>query len=94
MIHNHLLFLGFTVKIGYIQEKEIDFVAELGHERVYVQSALRIEGERTISREFGNLLAIPDNYPKLVVTWEQFVRNTYEGIKQIFIRDFLRLQKL
>jgi predicted AAA+ superfamily ATPase len=94
MIYNHLLVLGYEVKVGYLHEKEIDFVAEQGHERVYLQAALRIEGEATVAREFGNLLSIPDNYPKLVVTWEHFEGNSYDGIRQISLREFLRILKL
>lgn len=94
MVYNHLLFLGYDVKVGYLQEKEIDFVGERDHERVYVQVALRMEEGQTQEREFGNLLAIPDNYPKWVVTWEYFEGNTFEGIRQIHIRDFLTLQQI
>ncbi|HEV3412525.1 MAG TPA: ATP-binding protein [Puia sp.] len=89
LVNNHLLYLGYDVKIGALREKEIDFVCESKNERLYVQVALRLNDQTTIDREFGNLLAIPDNYPKIVVSEDQFTGNTYEGVKYMHIRRFL-----
>jgi hypothetical protein len=50
---------------------------------------LALNDEKTIEREYGNLLKIQDNYPKIVVTDENFSGNSYKGVKSLFIRDFL-----
>ena len=89
IVYNQLLYLGYDVKVGALHTREIDFVCERGNERLYVQVALRLDGQATIDREFGNLLAIPDNYPKMVVSEDQFSGNTYEGVRYMHIRDFL-----
>lgn len=89
VVYNHLLFLGYEVKTGYLATKEIDFIASRNGELIYVQVALRLDSEATIKREFENFLQIEDNYPKYVVTNSQFDGNTYEGIQHIYIRDFL-----
>lgn len=89
LVYNHLLYLGYEVRIGYIGDKEIDFIGEKSNEKIYVQVALQIDNEVTAQREFGNLLKIPDNYPKIVVTDEAFQGNTYEGIRHYSIQDFL-----
>lgn len=89
MVFNQLLYLGYQVKIGYMQQKEIDFVAEKNHERIYIQVSLRLDNEETIEREFDNLLSINDNYPKIVVTRDAFQGNTYQGIHQMSIRELL-----
>lgn len=89
LVYNHLLYLGYEVKIGYIGDKEIDFIGEKSNEKIYVQVALQIDNETTAQREFGNLLKIPDNYLKIVVTDEAFQGNTYEGIRHYSIQDFL-----
>jgi predicted AAA+ superfamily ATPase len=68
---------------------EIDFVCEKGAEKLYVQATLKLDSETTIEREFGNLLKVQDNYPKIVVSEDNFRGNSYEGIKHVFIRDFL-----
>jgi len=89
IVYNQLLYLGYEVKVGSFHTQEIDFVCERDHERLYIQVALRLEAQTTIDREFGNLLAISDNYPKIVVSEDHFSGNTYQGIKHIQIRDFL-----
>lgn len=89
LVYNHLLYLGYEVRIGYIGDKEIDFIGEKSNEKIYVQVALQINNETTAQREFGNLLKIPDNYLKIVVTDGAFQGNTYEGIRHYSIQDFL-----
>ena len=58
VIFLQLKIMGFSVLVGKHGEKEIDFIAERKGEKVYIQAALRITGEKTMEREFGNLLAI------------------------------------
>ena len=88
-VMEHLLYCGYEVKVGQINDLEIDFVCERGGEKLYVQVAYILQDEKTIEREFGNLLKINDNYPKIVVSMDEFTGNTYEGIKHLHIRKFL-----
>ena len=70
--------------------KEIDFVGVKGSHRLYIQVAYLLPDEQTVDREFGNLLEIPDNYPKYVVTMDEMQNGgNYQGIKQVHLRDFL-----
>ena len=69
--------------------EEIDFVCTRNGETVYVQVSAELSRQETIEREFGNLLKIKDNYPKIVVSGERSFENTYQGIKHVYIRDFL-----
>lgn len=89
LVYNHLLYRGYAVKIGYLDNNEIDFIGEKDNERIYIQVALRIDNETTAQREFGNLLKIQDNYPKIVITEDEFSGNSYKGILHYSIRDFL-----
>ena len=85
-----LLRHGYEVYIGKNGNKEIDFVASKDDHRIYIQVAYMLSDETTIQREFGNLLEIPDNYPKYVVTMDEMQSGgNYQGIKQISLRDFL-----
>jgi uncharacterized protein len=88
-VYNHLCLHGYKIYVGTLNPEEIDFVCEKGGERLYIQVALSLNEEKTIEREFGNLLKIKDQYPKIVVTLEGFKGNTYEGIKTLSIREFL-----
>ena len=88
LVYNHLLYKGYDIKVGYYGDKEIDFIGEKNGEKLYIQVALKIDGD-TAEREFGNLLKIQDNYPKIVVTEDTFSGNSYKGIRHCPIRQFL-----
>ena len=89
LVYNHLLYKGYDINVGYYGDKEIDFVGEKNGEKLYIQVALKIDSDKTAEREFGNLLKIQDNYPKIVVTEDTFSGNSYEGIRHCSIRQFL-----
>ncbi|SKB95010.1 hypothetical protein SAMN05660841_03207 [Sphingobacterium nematocida] len=80
---------GYKVYVGKLDNIEIDFVAERKGQKVYVQVAYKLENEQTIQREFGNLLSINDQYPKFVVTMDDFWKDEIEGVEHLFISDFL-----
>ena len=85
-----LMRAGYQVYVGKSGNKEIDFIASKGGQRIYVQVAYLLPDEATVEREFGNLLAIPDNYPKYVVTMDEMqCGSNYYGVKQMHLRDFL-----
>lgn len=88
-VYNHLVFCGYLVKVGILGDKEIDFIAEKNGEKLYVQVALSLDAEKTMEREFGNLLAIEDNYPKMVVTMDVFDGASFQGVKALDLRSFL-----
>lgn len=89
MVFHHLKIAGFDIKIGGLNSQEIDFVADKNGERIYVQVALSIDGDKTAEREFGNLLKIADNYPKYVVTLDEFEGNSINGIKCMSFIEFM-----
>ncbi len=89
IVYNHLVYKGYKVKVGVIPNGEIDFVCEKDGEKIYVQVALTLNEKQTIEREFGNLMKIKDNYPKMVITLDDFSGNTYEGILHQTLREFL-----
>ena len=72
LVYNHLLYKGYDIKVGYYGDKEIDFIGEKNGEKLYIQVALKIDSDKTAEREFGNLLKIQDNYPKIVITEDTF----------------------
>ncbi len=78
---------GYEVYIGKHENKEIDFVAVLRDERIYVQVCRQLPEES--DREIANLLEIRDHYPKYVVTLDQFAGGNIDGIKIIHLADFL-----
>ena len=89
LVFLHLKIAGYKITVGQLGKKEVDFVCEKKGEKMYVQVAYLIT-EENAEREFGNLLAIRDNYPKIVVSMDEIISGSkYEGIKHLHVRDFL-----
>lgn len=94
VVWNHLRRQGFEVKVGILRAGEIDFVATKAERRIYIQVAYMLASDETVRREFGNLAAIKDNYPKYVVSLDpvggEF--SDYPGIGHVGLRDFLKME--
>ena len=88
IVYMELLRRGYNVRVGKSNNNEIDFVAVLGKERIYVQVTYLLATEETVEREFAVLESVPDNYPKYVVSMDEIDRGR-NGIKNVNIRDFL-----
>lgn len=91
IIYQHLIRLGYQVYVGQLQAGEIDFVCtKPGGERIYVQASYIIADDATREREFGNLRAIKDNYPKYVISMTPLLtKNDDDGITHLHLRKFL-----
>lgn len=91
IIYQHLVRLGYQVYVGQLQAGEIDFVCtKTNGQRVYVQASYIIADPTTREREFGNLRAIRDNYPKYVISMTPLLsRNDDNGITHLHLRRFL-----
>lgn len=89
LIYTHLRYLGYTVTIGQLGEEEIDFVAEKQNKKMYIQAAYLLSSKKVIEREFGNLLIIQDNYPKYVISTDEYAGGDHRGIQHIKLIDFL-----
>ncbi len=92
IVYQQLVRMGYSVCVGQLQAGEVDFVCtKPDGERVYVQVAYLIADDATRQREFGNLKAIRDNYPKYVISMSPLVRyNDEEGIVHLHLRQFLK----
>lgn len=91
-VYLHLLQLDYTIHVGQLSTWEVDFVAEKDGRMIYVQVCYLFSDQSTVQREFGNLLKIENNYPKYVVTMDEFSSGDYNGIEQIHLKDFLTRQ--
>ena len=88
IVYLELLRRGYTVTVGKAGDKEIDFVCENQGNKLYVQVAYLLASEDTIEREFGVYGRVRDNFPKYVITLDEFDMSR-NGIKHRNIRDFL-----
>lgn len=88
IVYLELLRRGYKVTVGKTGEKEIDFVCDKRGDKLYVQVTYLLASEDTIKREFGAYDTIRDNFPKYVVSLDEFDMSR-NGIKHQNIRDFL-----
>lgn len=83
---------GFEVSVGKLDDKEIDFVCRNPHETLYVQ--VTYELPQNNNRETDNLLRIPDNYRKILITGNPMDSGVVDGIEILSVIDFLRGSKI
>jgi predicted AAA+ superfamily ATPase len=93
IVYMDMLRRGYTVYVGRVEKQEVDFVCEKAGRKIYLQVAYLLASEETVKREFGSLLAIEDNYPKIVLSMDQFDMGR-EGVVHQYIPDFLLSEQL
>ncbi len=90
VVYLHLKNLGFRIYVGNLADGEIDFVAERHNRTVYFQVAYLLADDKTIDREFGNLMKTNDNYPKYVISMDPLSSpREHLGITHLSLRQFL-----
>lgn len=78
---------GYNVYVGKNLDKEIDFVAIRRDEKLYIQVCRELPAES--DRKINNLLEIKDHYPKYVVCMDKLAMENENGVKLVYIADFL-----
>ena len=89
IVYFELLRRGFDVAIGKVGEKEIDFIATRDDVKIYYQVTDDMISESTRERELAPLMAVRDNYEKVVIAMSTNSTATVEGIKIVRLIDFL-----
>ena len=88
VVYNELIRRNYSVKIGKIYDREIDFVCEKQGKKAYIQVAYLLSDSEIVEREFSPLLLVPDKYDDNVLSMDEFDMSQ-DGIKHKNIIDFL-----
>ena len=88
IIYLELLRKGYNIRVGKVDNLEVDFVCTKRNEKIYIQVAYLLASPETIEREFSSLEKINDNYPKYVISMDEFDMSR-NGIRHINIIAFL-----
>ncbi len=88
IVYIELLRRGYDITVGKSDEREIDFICKKREKKIYVQVAYILSDEKTVKREFGAYDDIKDNFPKYVVTMDEFDMSR-DGIIHMNIKNFL-----
>ena len=103
IIYTELRRRGFNVDVGIVEKRkinengkkdykqlEIDFVANKGSDKYYIQSAYSVEDTNKREQELQSLLNVSDNFKKMVIVYDSFIKwQDNNGIIYISIYDFL-----
>lgn len=82
-VYLQLINSGFDVYVGYLRNKEVDFVAIKNSKPIYIQVTYLMTEKTTIDREYSSLEAVKDNFPKIIVSLDELVFNERNGIKHV-----------
>lgn len=102
MIYNELRMQGFTVDVGVVESREmregkseyiqyeIDFIANNGIDKYYIQSAFALDSDEKRQQELKSLLKVADNFRKIVIVGNDIAEYTdNNGIRFMGLFQFL-----
>ena len=93
IVYNELIYMGYAISVYNNNSKEIDFLAQKGNKKYYIQVAYSIADEKAYNREFSAFANIDNFSQKIIITNDDIDYST-SIIKHIKLKDFLKMKSL
>jgi predicted AAA+ superfamily ATPase len=84
--------IGYQLHIGKQMDKEVDFIASRGNDKIYLQICTTLNDVKVIDREYRALESINDHFPKYVLSLDNGFETSRKGIRWMNIKEFLLLE--
>lgn len=93
IVYNELIYMGYKVWVYDNAGKEIDFLAQYGNKKYYVQVAYSVAEEKAYMREFGAFAGVDSLSQKIIITNDEIDYST-SLVRHIRLCNFLRMDSL
>ena len=93
IVYNELVYMGYSIYVYNNAGKEIDFLAQKGNKKYYVQVAYSVAEDKAYNREFEAFKGIDNLSQKILITNDEIDYST-STVKHIILKDFLLMQDL
>ncbi len=93
VVYNELIYMGYNLQVYHDGSQEIDFVANKGNKKYYIQAAYSVAEEKAYEREFGAFARLDNSCQKIVITNDDIDYST-STVRHIQFRDFVQMDEL
>ena len=93
IVYNELIYMGYTIYVYNDGKHEIDFIAEKGNKKYYIQAAFSVTEEKAYEREFGAFAKLDNSVQKVIITNDEVDFST-STVRHIQFKDFLAMTEL
>ena len=93
IVYNELVYMGYTINVYNNSGKEIDFLAQSGNKKYFIQVALSVAEDKAYTREFDAFRGIDNLSQKILITNDDIDYST-SVVKHIKLKDFLMMNTL
>lgn len=89
LIYQHLIYLGYSVKVGVQKKREINFIVQKNDEVIYIQATSLLK-DLDKTNELKDLLKIKGTHRKMIICLEENYTNSYNDVEIVSARDFIK----
>ena len=93
LVHNELIYMGYSLQVFFDGKNEIDFVARKGNKQYYIQAAYSVVEEKAYELEFGAFSKLDNSCQKIVISNDEVDFST-SAVRHILFRDFVLMEEL